>query len=51
MFDGQIQTITERPEAKHSQAENTRAKEILGWEPLISLEDGINELKQLFEIA
>jgi nucleoside-diphosphate-sugar epimerase len=31
---------------RHARADNTKAKELLGWEPSISLEDGIAELKK-----
>lgn len=49
-MDG-IQYAAPRIEAHDSKADNTKAKELLGWEPQISLEDGITELKRLFGIA
>jgi UDP-glucose 4-epimerase len=39
--------VEPRIEAKHSLADNSKAKELLGWEPIISLEEGIEELKNL----
>ncbi|MBU0596536.1 NAD-dependent epimerase/dehydratase family protein [Patescibacteria group bacterium] len=33
-------------EMKYTEADNTKAKELLGWEPTINLEDGIKELKK-----
>ncbi|MFH1286561.1 MAG: NAD-dependent epimerase/dehydratase family protein, partial [Candidatus Magasanikbacteria bacterium] len=33
-------------EMKYTEADNTKAKELLGWEPTISLEEGIVELKK-----
>lgn len=36
--------VEPRIEAKHSLADNSKAKELLGWEPAISLEEGIKEL-------
>jgi len=36
----------ERLEPKHALADNRRAKELLGWEPTIRLEDGIAALKK-----
>lgn len=46
-----IQYATPRIEAHDSQADNRLAKELLGWEPQVSLEEGIAELKQAFGIA
>jgi UDP-glucose 4-epimerase len=40
-----------RVESHDSKADNRRAKELLGWEPSVTLEDGIAELKQLFGIS
>jgi UDP-glucose 4-epimerase len=36
----------ERLEPAHALADNRRAKELLGWEPSITLEDGVAELKK-----
>jgi len=36
----------ERLEPAHALADNRKAKELLGWEPTISLEDGVAELKK-----
>jgi nucleoside-diphosphate-sugar epimerase len=39
--------VPERPgDPRFSGADNTKAKEILGWEPTIKLEDGIADLKK-----
>jgi UDP-glucose 4-epimerase len=43
--------LAPRIEAHDSRADNTRAKELLGWEPRISLEEGIAELKLAMEIS
>lgn len=40
-----------RIEAHDSLADNRKAKELLGWEPTITLEEGIAELKKEFGIA
>lgn len=40
-----------RIEAHDSQADNRKAKELLGWEPTVTLEEGIAELKKEFGIA
>jgi len=49
LIGGETTYIPARLEPKHSFADNTRAREILGWEPKITLEEGIKKLKQLFE--
>lgn len=46
-----IQYAPSRIEAHDSQADNRKAKELLGWRPTISLEEGITELKKEFGIA
>lgn len=46
-----IQYGPPRVEAPDSQADTSRAKELLGWEPQVTLEDGIEELKQLWGIV
>ena len=46
MFDVPIQYGPPRIEAHDSLADNRKAKELLGWEPTITLEDGITELKK-----
>ncbi len=48
LVGGGIEFIPPRLEPKHSSADNRRARELLGWEPTISLEEGIEELKGLF---
>ena len=40
-----------RIEAHDSRAHNRKAKELLGWEPTVTLEEGIVELKKEFEVA
>lgn len=40
-----------RVESHDSKADNRKAKELLGWEPTIALEDGIAELKKIMGIA
>lgn len=46
-----IQYGPSRIEAHDSQADNTKAKELIGWEPSTTIEDGVAELKKLFGIA
>lgn len=51
MFGGEIQYGPPRIEAHDTRADNRLAKELLGWEPQVSLEDGIAELKTLFGLG
>ena len=46
MFGGEIVYGPARIEAHDSLADNRRAKKLLGWEPTIKLEDGIEALKK-----
>lgn len=45
-FGGEREYLAPRIEPKTSCADVTRAKKLLGWEPRVSLEDGIVELKR-----
>lgn len=45
-FGGEIVYAPPRIEAHDSRADNTRAKELLGWEPTIMVEEGICQLKE-----
>jgi nucleoside-diphosphate-sugar epimerase len=51
MFGGPIRYDAPRVEAHDSRADTTRARELLGWEAKVTLEDGIAELKKEFGIA
>jgi nucleoside-diphosphate-sugar epimerase len=51
LFGGEIQYGPPRIEAHDSMADNRKAKELLGWEPTIKLEDGIAALKKEIGIA
>ncbi|MCK5027570.1 MAG: NAD-dependent epimerase/dehydratase family protein [Candidatus Pacebacteria bacterium] len=44
IIGGEIEYIEARIEPKNTLADNTKAKELLGWEPKVELEDGIAEL-------
>ncbi len=46
IIGGPIEYIPARIESKHTYADNTRARELLGWEPTVSLEEGIEELRK-----
>lgn len=51
LVGGEIVYAAPRIEAHDSQADNRKAKELLGWGPAITLEEGIAELKALWGIA
>jgi UDP-glucose 4-epimerase len=46
LFGGEIVYGPARIEAHDSQADNRKAKELLGWEPKVRLEDGVAALKK-----
>ncbi|MDP2665499.1 MAG: NAD-dependent epimerase/dehydratase family protein [bacterium] len=48
LIGGPIEHIPARLEPHDTLADNSRAKELLGWEPTVSLEEGIAELKKEF---
>ncbi len=43
-------SLPPRVEGRDSLADISKAKKLLGWEPSVSLEDGIAELKQLMDL-
>ncbi|MDP3710664.1 MAG: NAD-dependent epimerase/dehydratase family protein [bacterium] len=51
MIGGPKVFIEPRLEPKHSLADLSKAKKLLGWEPKISLEEGIAELRKLHGIS
>lgn len=51
MFGGPIEYGAPRIEAHDSLADNRKAFELLGWKPEMKLEDGIAELKKLWNLA
>lgn len=48
LIGGNTVFVEPRIEPKHTLADNSLAKELLGWEPQIAFEDGIQELKKLY---
>ncbi len=44
IIGGEISYIAPRIEPKHTLADNRKAKKLLGWEPTVSIEEGIAEL-------
>ncbi len=50
LIGGPIEYIAPRLEPKHTLADSTSIQHSLGWTPTITLENGIAELKRLFDI-
>lgn len=48
IIGGPVVYIEPRLEPKHTLADNRKARELLGWEPKITLEEGIEELKKIW---
>ncbi len=47
MIGGETVFVDPRPgDVKYTKADNSKAKELLGWEPTISLQEGLGELKK-----
>ena len=44
LFGGPVVHIPARAETRHTLADNTKARELLGWTPEVELEDGVAEL-------
>ena len=51
LIGGPVEHIAPRIEPKHTLADTTRIRTALGWEPTIRIEEGITELKTLFNLA
>lgn len=51
LIGGPVTYVPPRIEPMHTCADITRVTTLLGWQPSVSLPDGIRELKQLFGIA
>lgn len=50
LIGGPAKHIPPRLEPHDTLADNRRAKELLGWEPQVTLEEGIAELKKIFNL-
>lgn len=51
LIGGPIEYVAPRIEPKHTLADSSYAKKVLGWESKITIEEGIAELKKQFNIA
>lgn len=51
LIGGPVEYVPARLEPKHTLADHSLAKELLGWEPTVQLEDGIMELKAEWGLA
>ena len=47
LIGGPIEYISPRIEPKHTQADNTKARKLLGWEPKVPFEEGISALREM----
>ncbi|MBY0539682.1 NAD-dependent epimerase/dehydratase family protein [Patescibacteria group bacterium] len=50
LIGGPVEYIPPRIEPKRTEADIRKAKELLGWEPKIGLEEGVAELKKIFGV-
>ena len=50
IIGGPVEYLPPRVEPKHSLADITKARELIGWRPEVSFEEGIAELKEIFGI-
>lgn len=50
LIGGEIEYVAPRLEPHDTLADNRKARELLGWEPEVTLEEGIAELKKIFGI-
>ena len=50
LIGGEIEHIPSRIEPHDTEADISRAKELLGWEPKVKIEEGILELKKIFKV-
>lgn len=48
LIGGPVEYVPPRIEPKRTEADIRKAKELLGWEPKVGLEEGVLELKQIF---
>ena len=44
MMGGEIEYVAARKESKHTLADNSKARSLMGWKPTVSIEDGVREL-------
>lgn len=51
LIGGPVEHVAPRIEPKHTQADNSKARELLGWEPKVRIEEGIAEIKQIYSLA
>ena len=51
LMGGEVIHIAPRLEPHDTLADNSLARKLLNWEPMVSFEDGIAELKKLFNLV
>lgn len=50
LIGGEVEHIAPRLEPRDTLADNSYAREVLGWKPEVTLEEGIAELKQIYKL-
>ncbi len=50
LIGGKVEYIAPRLEPHDTEADISKAKELLGWEPVVKIEDGVAELKKIFGV-
>ncbi len=51
LIGGPVEYVAPRIEPKHTLADSSLIKEVLGWQPTISIEEGIVELKKQYNLT
>jgi len=52
LIGGESVNVAERPgDPRYACADNTKAKELLGWSPTIEIEEGIIQMKEYFDLV
>ncbi|MBH41262.1 MAG: hypothetical protein CL685_00940 [Candidatus Magasanikbacteria bacterium] len=52
IIGGESVNVAERPgDPRYACADNTKAKELLGWSPTIEIEEGIRQMKEYFNLV
>jgi nucleoside-diphosphate-sugar epimerase len=50
LLGGKVKYIKARLEPKYTEADNSKARKLIGWKPEVSFEKGIKELKEVFGV-
>lgn len=50
IIGGPVDYVPARLEPKYTEADNSKSRDLIGWQPEVSFEDGVNELRNLFGV-